>query len=241
MKLLIDAGNTRIKWSFVKGNDSLSGGTLLIERASELSQHLTDIANVKQIWVSNVAGDEVAEHIRNISVYGSCQLHFIVAGARQCGVSNGYANPEQLGSDRWAALIAAWHLTSQECLVVNCGTATTVDTLTKQGDFIGGLILPGMDLMKRSLVAATAQLEAGQGNYAPFPLNTADAIFSGAIQASCGAIQRQHSLLNDSVAPIVMSGGASVMLQPYLNNLPVRALDNLVLRGLLLIAQEANA
>jgi type III pantothenate kinase len=146
-----------------------------------------------------------------------------------------------LGSDRWAALIAAWHLLGQACLVVNCGTATTVDALTNQGEFMGGLILPSVAMMQRSLVEGTAQLKTGLGEYAAFPLNTADAILSGAIQASCGAIQRQHDLLKNDAAPILLSGGASAMLLPHLNNLPIRESANLVLQGLGLIAYEANA
>lgn len=246
MRLLIDAGNTRIKWAFVKNNDWLGGGVLPVEQAADLSQHLVDIYDAKQIWVSNVAGENIAQHIRNLSVLGSCQARFIASRDQQCGVRNRYTNALQLGSDRWAALIAAWHLEGRECLVVNCGTATTVDTLSKQGEFIGGLILPGVELMQHSLFAGTAQLNPSQGEYVLFPLNTADAIFNGAIQASCGAIQRQHSLLNDGGAPIVLSGGAArALLQPYLNNnlanVPLRVVDNLVLQGLLIIAQEANA
>lgn len=264
MNLLIDAGNTRIKWALVNGDDWLRSGVLPIEQAGELSQHLADrfdslrtgLRDVQQIWVSNVAGEEVAQHIRNIST-GQPQPRFVVAREAQCGVRNGYSDAGQLGSDRWAALIAAWHLVRGECLVVNCGTATTIDTLSGQGEFIGGLILPGVELMQNSLVAATAQLKPGQlkpwqGEYVPFPLNTADALFSGAIQASCGAIQRQHALLNrvlnvasDGSAPVVLSGGAAGVLQPYLNqgllNVQPRVVDNLVLQGLLLIAQEASA
>jgi type III pantothenate kinase len=245
MKLLIDAGNTRIKWAFVKNHEWLSNGVLPIEQAAELPKHLPEIYDTKQIWVSNVAGEQVTQCIRNISVWGSCQPRFIVSRDEECGVQNSYTNPAQLGSDRWAALIAAWHLVGQECLVVNCGTAITVDTLNKQGKFVGGLILPGVALMQHSLVAGTAQLTASQGEYALFPLNTADAIFSGAIQASCGAIQRQHDLLINNVAPIVLSGGAArMLLQPYLNknlaNVSLRVVDNLVLQGLLLIAQGAN-
>jgi type III pantothenate kinase len=238
MKLLIDAGNTRIKWAFVKGDEWLRPGVLPIEQVRELAQHLNDISQVQQIWVSNVAGEKVARAIRAFSSY---PVNFITASEAQCGVRNSYNDAAQLGSDRWAALIAAWHLLGQACLVVNCGTATTVDTLSNQGEFIGGLILPGTNMMQQSLPIGTAKLKSHSGKYAAFPLNTADAIFSGAIQASSGAIQRQYGLLNDNAVPILLSGGASVVLQPHLNNLPIRVSDNLVLQGLGLIAQEANA
>lgn len=243
MNLLIDAGNTRIKWALAEpeadGNNFLRSGVLPVEQAGELPQYFAGIADIQHVWVSNVAGEEVARHIRNIRVARYGQHHFVIAREVQSGVRNSYASVSQLGSDRWAALIAAWHLTGRSCLVVNSGTATTVDTLSAQGEFVGGLILPGVELMQRSLRGATAQLKAGQGEYAVFPRNTADALFSGAIQATCGAIQRQHALLDDGSAPVVLSGGAAEVLQAHLN-LPLGIVDNLVLQGLLLISQESG-
>jgi type III pantothenate kinase len=245
MKLLIDAGNTRIKWALVNDmtrraqadkDEWLRSGVLPVGQADALPQQFAGVHEIQQIWVSNVAGETIAQHIRNIRAGHSI---FIAAREKQCGVRNGYSNPGQLGSDRWAALIAAWHLVRGKCLVVNCGTAVTIDTLSGQGEFLGGLILPGVELMQRSLVAATGQLRAEQGKYAALPLNTADALFNGAIQACCGAIERQYRLLGDAGAPVVLSGGAAGMLEKNIN-LPLNVVDNLVLQGLLLISQEAG-
>jgi type III pantothenate kinase len=236
MKLLIDAGNTRIKWACVNGDEWLRRGAVPVEQAGELPQQFSGLPDMQQIWASNVAGEEVEQHIRNIK---AGQINFIAAREMQCGVRNGYSNAGQLGSDRWAALIAAWYLVRAKCMVVNCGTAITVDTLSEQGKFLGGLILPGVDLMQRSLVTATSQLRLGQGKYTAFPLNSADAMFSGAIQACCGAIERQYVLLGDDSAPVVLSGGAAGMLQKSIK-LPLNVVDNLVLQGLLLISQEAG-
>ena len=158
MKLLIDAGNTRIKWACVNGDEWLNRGALPVEQTGELPQQFAGVHDIQQIWVSNVAGEEVARHIRNIKVDHSAPFNFIAAREMQCGVRNGYTNPGQLGSDRWAALIAAWHLVRGKCMVVNCGTAITIDTLSVQGEFIGGLIVPGVELMQRSLAAAANQL-----------------------------------------------------------------------------------
>jgi type III pantothenate kinase len=244
MKLLIDAGNTRIKWACVSGDEWLRSGVLPVEKAGELPQQFADVFDIKQIWVSNVAGEQVAKHIRNIKVdqkvSQSSSFHFIVAREAQCGVYNGYANLVQLGSDRWAALIAAWHLVHGKCMVVNCGTAITIDSLSEQGKFLGGLILPGVELMQRSLVAATSQLMLEHGSYAKFPLNTADALLSGAIQACCGAIERQYLLLEDDKVPVILSGGGAGILRESIN-LPLNVVDNLVLQGLFLISGEAGA
>lgn len=253
MRLLIDAGNTRIKWALVDGQIWLRSGVLPVDRASELPHQFAGLQGIRQAWASNVAGEEVARQIRDACAGLSVQPHFIAAREAQCGVRNGYASPSQLGSDRWAALIAAWHLVRGACLVVNSGTATTVDALAATGEFIGGLILPGVELMQRSLRDATSRLQAAQvkpeqGKYAPFPLNTADALCSGALQASCGAIERQYALLGNACpehgrrggAPVVLSGGAAAALQNRLN-VPLHVVDNLVMQGLLLIAQEADA
>lgn len=276
MMLLIDSGNTRIKWALVQGMDWLRSGILPVEQAGELSQHLVahcdqvnkGLHGIEQVWVSNVAGEEIALHISNFGADRNVKPHFIVPRVEQCGVHNGYSRPGQLGSDRWAALVGAWHLMSGECLVVNCGTATTIDALSEQGEFMGGLILPGVDLMLSSLCNSTAQLMTSRyekllmeplaiplgrqkatakwlvmsghpGEYVSFPKNTADAMFSGVIQASCGAIQRQHALLDNDSAPVVLSGGAAEVLQKHLH-MPLRIVDNLVLQGLLIIAQEAS-
>jgi type III pantothenate kinase len=254
MKLLIDAGNTRIKWALLSGGDWLCSGDLSTVQADRLARDIaehiarqslgTGLHDIRKIWVSNVAGEECATHIRDIAAEISVQPRFIVAQEMQCGVRNGYTNRSQLGSDRWAALVAAWHLVHRECLVVNSGTATTIDALSAQGEFVGGLILPGIELMQRSLVAATDQLKPAPGEYVRFPLNSADALFSGAIQASCGAIERQYNLLGDDSAPVILSGGAAQVLQPCLDQkrfaAPPRVVENLVLQGLSLIALEAD-
>jgi type III pantothenate kinase len=240
MRLLIDAGNTRIKWALTDGTEWLRSGDLPTGRASGLPQQLAGVCDVQEIWASNVAGEPAARHIRELRLGPHGQPRFIAACVAQCGVRNGYADPAQLGGDRWAALIAAWHLVGSKCLVVNSGTATTVDALSESGEFLGGLILPGVELMRRSLCDTAAGLEPLPGKYAAFPRNTGDAIVSGAVQASCGAIERQHALLGGDGAPVVLGGGAAEALQPHLN-LPLRVVDNLVLQGLLLIAQEASA
>ncbi len=207
------------------GDGWLRNGVLPVGQAGELpgifpNSQKPGSQEIEQIWASNVAGEEVARHIRNIK---AGRINFIVAKDMQCGVHNSYANAGQLGSDRWAALVAAWHLVRGKCMVVNCGTAITIDTLSGQGRFLGGLILPGMELMQRNLVAATNQLKLAQGKYAAFPLNTADALFSGAIQACCGAIERQYVLLEDDSTPVVLSGGAAGVLQAHLRHVTDKA------------------
>jgi type III pantothenate kinase len=236
-RLLIDAGNTRIKFA-LSCDDGWSAvhaqGT-----GDRLDFSVYSDSGISEVWVSNVAGDAVAQRIIAACALLKVLPEFISAQATQCGVHNGYARPEQLGCDRWASLIAAWHRVGHACLVVVCGTATTIDALTDRGEFSGGLILPGIELMRHSLAGATAKLRSGEGVYAAFPDNTGDALQSGAIQATCGAIQRQYALLNAPGLPVLLSGGAAGGLLSHLD-LPLLCVDDLVLHGLLLIAQKTG-
>ena len=240
MKLLIDAGNTRIKWALVENGTWVRSGAFPVAQARELSGQFPASLQITSVWASNVAGEPVASQLRGIvQSHSARSLHMVTAQPLQCSVRNGYANPAQLGSDRWAALIAAWHMVHGMCLVVNSGTATTIDALSAQGEFIGGLILPGIELMQRSLAEAAVQLGREPGRYADFPGNTADAMFSGAIQATCGAILRQRAQLGDEAVPVVLSGGAAPLLREHLA-LPLQVAEDLVLQGLWLIAQESG-
>jgi type III pantothenate kinase len=153
-------------------------------------------------------------------------------------VRNAYDQPAQLGSDRWAALIAARQRVKQACLVVNCGTATTVDALSSQGVFLGGLILPGVGLMMQSLLKNTAQLTLGEYTQQDFPRNTASAIANGALLATTSAIRHQYALLAaQGETRCLVSGGAAYLVLPPLGLLADQV-DNLVLQGLQIIGQQ---
>lgn len=236
-RLLIDAGNTRIKFS--RFDDGIWSAVQAQSTDSGLDFSAFANGGVREVWVSNVAGDAVAQKIVTACAPLKITPRFIVAQSFQCGVRNGYARPDQLGCDRWASLIAAWHRVGRACLVVGCGTATTIDALSDRGEFMGGLILPGIELMQRSLKGATAKLRSSEGRYAAFPDNTADALQSGAIQGTCGAIQCQYTLLNAVGAPVLLSGGAAGWLLPHLN-LPLQGVDDMVLQGLQLISCMEN-
>ncbi|HAF44642.1 MAG TPA: type III pantothenate kinase, partial [Gallionellaceae bacterium] len=174
--LLLDVGNSRCKWALVQDgawtHQGVAGNTEWIA----LQHAFAALPVPDRVVVSNVAGEAMAQRLRAVCAEWKCPLEFVTASAQCCGVHNGYEQTERLGSDRWAALIAAWQRVRGACLVVNCGTATTVDALSAQGEFLGGLILPGVSLMQHSLATNTAQLIAEQGTLQDFPRNTADAI-----------------------------------------------------------------
>lgn len=239
MKLMIDAGNTLIKSAVLAGDEWLHLTPVPTVEAHTMTARCAHIPGVQEVWVSNVAGDAVAAHLADACRSRGWTMHQIGSRRQQCGVTNAYRVVDRLGSDRWASLIAAWQMKQSAALVVTCGTATTIDALSAQGEFMGGLILPGLTLMQSSLIEATAKLVHDAGRYAAFPVTTADAIWSGALQATCGAIQRQYALLADPEARILLSGGAAQELQELLG-LPAQPVRNLVLQGLAHIAREGS-
>jgi type III pantothenate kinase len=132
----------------------------------------------------------------------------------------------------------------QGCLVINVGTAMTVDTLSDRGEFLGGIILPGFDLMKQALVNKTALLTLTEGHFQDFPKMTSDAIHSGVIHALIGAIDHMYTLLSANLGrntpDCIISGGGATLLLPHIKvPLPI-FVDNLVLEGLKVIAQEKS-
>lgn len=234
--LLIDAGNSRLKWA--QGD---AHGVLATADAAQLAEVIAQ--PVQHAWISNVAGDATRAAITQALSPQMKQLHWVRAQAAQCGVTSGYANPAQLGSDRWCGLIAARRRHASTLLVVNAGTTVTIDALTASGEFLGGVIVPGLALMRESLACGTAQLQAPAGEFEAFPRNTANAIHSGALNACTGAIDRMGANLHAAghgTPLIILSGGAAPVIKPALN-VRCEVVDNLVLDGLLEISREALA
>ncbi len=237
--LLLDVGNSRCKWALVRDGVWVHQGAAGNTEWMALQHAFAALPPPSRILVSNVAGEAMAQRLQSVCGGWACPMEFMTARAEQCGVRNGYQQPERLGSDRWAALIAAWSQRHSACLVVNCGTATTVDALSAQGEFLGGLILPGARLMQHSLAANTAQLSTDQGALQDFPRNTADAIYSGILRATLGAIRHQFDLLHSRYGSVrcLLGGGAAGVVQPHLD-LPLEQMDNLVLKGLQVIGES---
>ncbi|MBI4290459.1 MAG: type III pantothenate kinase [Betaproteobacteria bacterium] len=245
MILAIDCGNTRAKWGL---RDAPAPGALAHERRENepatwrergaralaelgsLESDWSQIAQPTRIAIANVAGPLARRALERALRRFQAEPLWVTAQASQCGVTNGYADPSQLGADRWAALIGAWHLYRGPSLVVTAGTATTVDMLSSGGLFRGGLILPGIDLMKKALAENTAGLALARGVYAEEPRNTADAIESGCAHAQAGAIERVFAKL-EAGAICFLSGGAAQKIAGRLN-ISLRVVDNLALEGL---------
>lgn len=236
MLLLIDAGNTRVKWGIAEHGRWLAQDAVLHEQLDMLRDLAVTYPGVTRILGANVAGIDIGERIAELLRPLAPRPEWLQASAHCCGVRNLYETPTQLGVDRWAALIGARAIHSGASLVVNAGTATTVDLLDAEGCFQGGLILPGEMLMRQSLYRNTAQLPLAEGRYRLTPRNTADAIASGCLAAQAGAIERTfQQLQHDPEALCLLNGGAAPQIEPLLT-IPLRRVDNLVLNGLATIA-----
>ena len=240
MILAIDAGNTRIKWGVRDGDAWRALGAVPTAEPGALFESMWASLPVKRAIASNVAGPGAQASIAAACARGEVSITFIQSERAQLGVENGYRDHRQLGTDRWAALIAAHHAgPTGHKLVVNAGTLT-IDALTAEGRFLGGLIVPGPALMRRSLDRGTAGLRLTEGTLQDFPASTPDAITSGAIQAAVGAVERLGRVMAARGSPpgrIILSGGAAAELARSLPDATLN--ETLVLDGLLLIARNS--
>ncbi|MCX7897833.1 MAG: type III pantothenate kinase [Rhodocyclaceae bacterium] len=234
MLLCLDAGNSRLKWGLHDGADWQAMGAL---EHAEMNSLLTLLpCQPERILACNVAGERVAERIEALAQRMHAPLGWFFSRAHCVGVTNGYAEPEKLGADRFAALIAAHALADGDKLVVLAGTATTLDLLRGDGQHLGGVILPGGELMRQALAHGTAGLPLASGSYRALPTNTQDAITSGILEATVGAIERLAQRFASYPDILVMlSGGAAETLRPLLR-LPCRLHASLVLEGLKVFA-----
>jgi len=236
MILAVDCGNTRLKWGLNEAGAWRRTGAVPIAELARLEKHWKKLAP-DRVMVANVAGAPVRRRLGAIFSRLSFATVWVEPKRRECGVTNGYGRPAQLGADRWAALVGAWSILRGPCLVVAAGTATTADVLKGDGTFAGGVILPGLDLMKRSLASNTAGLPLAKGRFSAAPRNTADAIETGCLLAQAGAVERMFATMEQG-AVCVLAGGAAEGVAGHLR-IPVRVVDNLVLEGLVRIAVES--
>ncbi|BEV72846.1 MULTISPECIES: type III pantothenate kinase [unclassified Paludibacterium] len=237
MILLIDAGNTRIKWAVYQGEQCLAQGALEHQAIETLSAQLASFS-LARAYGAAVVQPEVCHRIEQQL---PCPLQWVETAVVTAGVRNHYVDPRQMGVDRWLAVLAARRLVQGDVVVASAGTALTVEALTAEGDYLGGLIMPGYRLMLDALAKNTARLDQPAGQWCDFPQQTADALASGALDAMAGAIGRlrlrlaQHT--GRPLAPLLLSGGDAGKIAPLLAS-PCEIVDNLVLTGLLEVADK---
>ena len=249
MLLVIDSGNTRTKWALADNAGKLSPMEFCLN--ANIAKANFPTTQAQSAVVANVAGEAMVQQLTQL--LQPLKAHFISASVQACGVKNSYQNT--LGADRWAALVAAWRNTKHATVVVNAGTAITIDCIGKDGAFVGGTIMPGLRLMHESLSKNTAQLKVDKVNAsdfdADFPVNTQDGIETGCLNAVAGAIHLMQKRLEKHsgwLPKLIISGGdahkiAKALSTPILNisKKQVIITDSLVLQGLVLLSEELQA
>lgn len=245
--LVLDVGNTRLKWGLYarpqRNAELLAGGAMLLEEVDQLSRVLAAQPRAERVIGCAVAGAVVTARVcAELDALG-LRCNWISAQAEQCGLRNSYAVPSLLGADRWAAQLGArQRAPDQAAMVISVGTAVTVDCLSREGVFIGGIILPGFGLMLKALEMGTAGLRVPEGDIAEFPTNTSDALMTGGALAIAGAARQMHARLQAREAGevvVLLTGGAAPKLRDALG-LPHQHVEHLVFEGLLCIAGNAQ-
>lgn len=237
MILLVDAGNSRIKWGGWQAGGWQASGALPL---AEVDQLAAVLAEHSPAWVGVccVAGQDACARIAGL--LKSIPSHWLASAAQGHGIVNRYERPETLGADRFAGLIGAYRSGLAPCVVVSAGTALTVDALSGEGEFLGGMILPGLGLMRRSLSEATAGVPVMTGGWHDFPRSTGDAVETGVLTAAVGAIEVMQRRLAATLGcnPAVrLTGGDAEKLAGRISA-TVTIERNLVLEGLLWQARD---
>jgi type III pantothenate kinase len=248
MILLVDAGNTRIKWAGLEGGALQSGAAVLRRGAAE------DVEALAAVWaalpapqrllIASVAGPDFSVHMQAWSKrFWGLEPEFISAEASAFGVRNAYIEPHRLGVDRWLALIAAHRLVPGPVCIVDCGTALTVDVIARDGEHLGGLIIPGLGLMRRALLEKTAGIGAVIGGVphdevSLFAKDTRSGVMGGTLYATIAVIDRIVQDVTEAIGTeltCVLTGGDADTVRPLLPA-DFRYEPELVLQGLALVA-----
>lgn len=246
MRLLLDLGNTRLKWALQAQPDGWLARGAVDWQGEDLAAALTSA------WTglpppARVIAASVVDAAREAQVAAvaerlfACTPTWLRTPAHACGVRNAYAEPQRLGVDRFLAMVAAHADGHAPCVLAGVGTALTLDALAGDGQHLGGLIAPGPRLMQQSLLDATARVRPERpGEIVELADNTADAVASGCWQAAAALVERfaTRSAARLGATPaLILGGGDAAPLLPLLL-LPARLSQDGVLRGL---AVWANA
>ena len=248
--LLLDVGNTRIKWGVRDEGGIRRTGHIAREKLRDdgLQVLTTRLPRaVESVFVSNVAGTSFGTRLSGV-VGAHCgrEVRFARTAGRGWGVTDGYKEPRRMGVDRWVALVGAWHEFGRSCLVVDAGTAVTIDALDGDGRHLGGQIIPGLRTMAASLSTATADIplvatgaRAGAPDARIFGSSTAAAVREGALNAIAGAVDRAFRTLQSIAYDplVVLTGGDASRILNALCEPPIHR-PHLVLQGLAVMLED---
>jgi type III pantothenate kinase len=245
MKLLVDIGNSRVKWA------TLDDGGLGAQQAASYSGWMQDdwrralfaVPGIEEVFVASVSEAPSAALDSAARFAIGRRATFVASSGQAAGVRNAYREPRLLGVDRWLAVIAGHAATRGDCCVADIGTATTFDAVTASGEHLGGFIIPGPGLMVHALHGGTADLAghsaaSGRSGDALLADNTRDAIQRGCRLAVAALIDRGVADVESRLgtqAALLLTGGGAEMVAPLVRS-PLTLVPDLVLRGLARLA-----
>ena len=244
MNLLVDLGNSRLKWAWSDASGLRVGEPVDHSRPldAQLLAAWADAPRVTRALVASVARPRLeAELAQAIRARLGVEPEFVASRSDACGVRIAYARPEKLGVDRFLALVALHAGAVENVVLASVGTALVLDGLAADGRHLGGLIAPSPMLMQEALLGATARVSASSSaRVVEAADDTEDAVRSGCWLAAASLVERFHSRLTESFgAPpaLALAGGAARELAPLVR-VPARIEPDLVLRGLAVVAGE---
>ena len=253
MKLLVDLGNSRIKWVLSQAGQFSTADAISLSANADFATLLDGIwGNMSvpsMVAVANVAGNDIAQQVKQwVDTRWQCPCVFVAVTLENVGVHNGYVTPLLLGADRWAAAIAAWHKYQQPLCVFDAGTSITLDIVDKTGHLLGGTISPGLELMMNSLVSGANSLQQELGlSYQIFDsqrLNLAAGdtitnISNGCLATAVAFLQQSRQCLraqHGKQLRCLVTGGDATLLMSYLDT-NFEHHPSLVLEGVDLLTQ----
>ncbi|MGH8550635.1 MAG: type III pantothenate kinase [Methylococcales bacterium] len=244
--LLIDIGNSRLKWA-IKRRDRLEVGRPLLPLNGEFDfdRIWKDLEPPARILVSNVSGEGTDRILRQwIQAQWPVSVEFIHSCGKGYGIENGYRNPERLGVDRWVVIVAARAMFKAPVCVVDCGTAITADVLDDLGRHQGGVICPGVKLMRDALIRRTPKLSfEGVAPGGLLGLDTGSGIYRGTLTAAAGLIEKlleeAEQSLNIKLKLLITGGDAELVMQRL--RVEYTHIPDLVLQGLAVIESSGES
>ena len=229
MQVVIDIGNTRIKWAQVEDGRLSRPGSAVHRDAPDRAFAALAAALPKDLSraiVANVAGDAVALKLTELlRIRSRVVPEFVSVRAEQFGVRCAYGDPSRLGIDRWIAVLAAHHLAAGAACVIDAGTAATFDAVDAHGTHLGGLIMPGPQLLAAALDRNTSNIGATlAAAVAPSGLDllgksTDAAVGNGAMLALAGALDRAVDAVETALVErttVYLTGGDAPALRGWL-------------------------
>ena len=245
MNLLIDIGNTRLKWC-IDSHHGIQKGHAVDYRQAHFIHDIEciwkQLATPNTLAISSVSSQKIVSQLTSLAqkIWPTINVVIAKSSAATLSVINAYAQPEKLGVDRWLGLIALQHHYTGNRCIIDCGTAITIDYLDKQGTHLGGLISPGIYLMKQSLSQGTEDLPLVTiNNSASLASSTESAISLGILYAATGLIEKtlHHFPPCDNV---ILTGGDASLLAHHLD-LKLMIKPNFILEGLSLYCKKESA